>query len=97
MTYKTVLDLNINEEAYIVDIYAGHGLSKKLESIGIVKGQKIKKLSSLNFRGPQVLCVDRVQIVIGRGIAEKITIQPITEDVSPDKSNAKLESNVHSS
>ncbi|MBI5573247.1 MAG: FeoA domain-containing protein [Elusimicrobia bacterium] len=71
----SLLNLEKNKTAKIIEIEGGPGFHKKLESLGLRLGVKIKKLSSSIFGGPVVIRVGRTNIAIGKGMANKITVE----------------------
>ncbi len=50
-------------------------MEKKLESIGIRKGRRIRKIACQPFGGPVVVEVDGSKISLGRGFASKIEVE----------------------
>ncbi len=72
-----VTQLNEAEEAKVIQIQGGWGVTKKLDALGIRPGVKIKKISSLVLRGPQTLQVGNTQVAIGFGMAKKIIVEKI--------------------
>ncbi len=71
----SLLNLEENKTAKVVKIEGGAVFQKKLESLGLRLGVKIKKLSSSVFGGPVVIRVRRTHIAIGKGMANKITVE----------------------
>ena len=71
----SLLHLEKNNSAKVVKIEGGTVFHKKLESLGLRLGGKIKKLSSSVFGGPVVIRVGRTHIAIGKGIASKIFVE----------------------
>ncbi len=63
------------EAGIISEIQGGHGLVKKLQSMGIRPGRKITKVSSHFWRGPQTVEIDNLQIAIGFGMAKRIFVE----------------------
>jgi ferrous iron transport protein A len=63
------------ESGIITEIRGGHGLTRKIQSLGIRPGKKITKVSSHFWRGPQTIEIDNIQIAIGFGMAKKIFVQ----------------------
>ncbi|RKY54855.1 MAG: ferrous iron transport protein A [Candidatus Neomarinimicrobiota bacterium] len=66
--------INQGETAVVVDIRAGYGLSRRLESMGIKPGVMITKVSSQLMRGPITVQVGNSRIAIGFGMAKKIIV-----------------------
>jgi len=72
------VDLNQLEEGktgVVVDINGGHGLVRRLESLGIRVGKKVTKVSSQFLRGPVTVRIDNSQVAIGFGMARKIIVE----------------------
>jgi len=67
------------ETRRIVELQDGHGLVKRLESLGIRVGVTITKKSSPLLRGPVIVQIGNTQIAIGFGMAKKIMVQLATE------------------
>jgi len=77
---KEILDLtNLipNKNAKIISITGGHGFQRKLRVMGIREGQIIKIVSKQPFRGPITVIVNGCQLTLGRGMANKITVEVI--------------------
>ena len=57
----------------IVDVIGGHGIKRRLASMGLVRGQEIEVIH--NHRGrPLVISVLGSRFMIGRGMAHKIIV-----------------------
>ncbi|OGS44913.1 MAG: hypothetical protein A2539_04355 [Elusimicrobia bacterium RIFOXYD2_FULL_34_15] len=67
-----------NKTAKVIKIEGGHGIQKKLETLGIRNDVKIKKMSSSAYSGPIIVNVGQTKIAIGKGIANKIIVE-VTE------------------
>ena len=52
----------------------GFELKRKLNSMGLVEGKKIKVVSKQLFRGPIVVRIGNMEIAISRGMANKIIV-----------------------
>lgn len=65
------------KRARIVNIQGGVGLVRKLQVMGIRKGQEIKVVSKQPFRGPLTIEVCGSQMTLGRGMARKILVEVI--------------------
>ena len=59
----------------VLQIQGGHGMVNRLSALGIMPGKKITKISSMLMRGPVTIEVDRVQVAIGFGMANRIIIE----------------------
>ena len=58
----------------IVLISGGHGLIRRLESLGIRVGKKVTKVSAQFMRGPVTVRIDGFQVALGFGMARKILV-----------------------
>jgi ferrous iron transport protein A len=67
--------LEEGENGVVVDIQGGHGLIRRLESLGIRVGKKVTKVSSQFMRGPITIRIDNFQVAIGFGMARKILVE----------------------
>jgi ferrous iron transport protein A len=59
----------------VLQIEGGRGMVNRLSALGIMPGKKITKISSMLMRGPVTIEVDRVQVAIGFGMANRIIIE----------------------
>lgn len=76
----TVGRMKIGRTGIITQVVGGRGLVRRLEAMGIRPGKKVTKVSSMFLRGPVTLKIDRTQVAIGFGMANKILVE--VEDVS---------------
>ena len=67
--------LKEGQSGVVVDVQGGHGLIRRLESLGIRAGKKITKGSSQLMRGPVTVRIDNSQFAIGFGMARKILVE----------------------
>jgi len=63
------------QSSIVVQIQGGRGLINRLSALGVMPGKRIIKISSMFMRGPVTIEVDRVQIAIGFGMANKIIVE----------------------
>ncbi len=61
--------------AVVVGFNGGHGLLQKLDSMGVRPGKRVCLLSSQFMAGPITVLIDRRQIAMGRGIAQRILVE----------------------
>ena len=71
----SLLQLENNSYAEVVDIKGGPGFLRRLESMGIRIGCKILKIS--DTPGPVIIKVGNTQLAVGRGIASKIFVKKL--------------------
>jgi len=67
--------LQPGETGTVKEIQGGHGIIRKLQSMGMRQGKKITKVSSHFWRGPQTIGVDNMQIAVGFGMAKRILVE----------------------
>jgi len=59
----------------VVQIQGGFGLADRLNALGIMPGKRITKITSMIARGPVTIEVDRAQVAIGFGMANRIIVE----------------------
>jgi ferrous iron transport protein A len=67
--------LPINKKGKIVDLDGGQGFQRRLRVMGIREGQTVIIVSKQPFRGPLTIAVGVCQMTLGRGMADKITVE----------------------
>jgi ferrous iron transport protein A len=67
--------LREGESGRVVLISGGHGLIRRLESLGIRVGKRVTKVSSQLMRGPVTVRVNGFQVAVGFGMARKILVE----------------------
>lgn len=75
MSVVSLTKLKQGESGIITEIIGGRGLASRLNSIGIIPGKKITKVSSMVMRGPVVIRVGDTEIALGYGMATKIVVE----------------------
>jgi ferrous iron transport protein A len=58
----------------VAEIQGGFNLNARLNALGLMPGKRITKISSMMGQGPVTIEVDRVQLAIGFGMANRIMI-----------------------
>ena len=69
--------LPINKKGKIVNLECGQGFQKRLRVMGIKEGQIIRIVTKQPFRGPITIAVFGCQMTLGRGMANKITVEVV--------------------
>lgn len=69
--------IQAGQEGIIVRIEGGNRLINRLAALGIRPDKRVTKVSSAIMRGPVTIRVDRTQVAIGFGMANRIIVQPI--------------------
>ena len=72
----TLTRMQTGQSGRVVKIQGGFGVIDRLNALGIIPGKRITKISSMLARGPVAIQVDRAQLAIGYGMANKIIVQP---------------------
>jgi len=67
--------LNLNTTGVVRRIEGGHGVRQKLEALGIRPGKRVTVVSSHFWRGPVTVRMDKAQVAIGHGMAERIVVE----------------------
>ncbi len=65
------------QSGIILSIDGGHGIVMRLNTMGIIPGKKITKISSQLMRGPVMIEIDRTRVALGFGMAKRILLQLI--------------------
>ncbi len=73
---NTLIKMERGQRGTVLQLQGGRGLVNRLNALGILPGKKITKVSAMLMRGPVTVEVDRVQIAIGFGMAQKIIVRP---------------------
>jgi len=71
----TLTQMQVGQSGVVVQIQGGHGLVNRLNPLGIRPGKRITKVSSMFMRGPVTIQVDRAQVAIGFGMANRIIVE----------------------
>lgn len=69
-------NMQAGESGKVFKFEGGERFYKKLDSLGIRKGKKIKKVSDMVLRGPITIQIENsCTVAIGRGMAKKIMVR----------------------
>ena len=77
--WVTLARMESGKSGMVVQIQGGRGLVNRLDALGIRAGKRITKVSSMFMRGPVTIEIDRTQVAIGFGMADRIVIEPKIE------------------
>jgi ferrous iron transport protein A len=79
MSEKTIplTNLPVNKKGKIIGVDGGQGFQRRLRVMGIKEGQIIKIVTKQPFRGPITIAVFGCQMTLGRGMANKITVEVV--------------------
>ena len=67
--------MRTGQSGTVVQIQGGHGLVNRLSALGVRPGKRITKVSSMLMRGPVTIQVDRAQVAIGFGMANRVVVE----------------------
>lgn len=71
-------DMKNGESGIVIEIEGGGNLLERLSNIGIRTGKQIRKVCNQPLSGPVQLQVDKTEIALGRGMAQKILVRIIS-------------------
>ena len=71
----TLARMQTGQSGLVIKVQGGHGLINRLSALGIRPGKRITKVSSMFMRGPVTIQVDRAQVAIGFGMANRIIVE----------------------
>jgi ferrous iron transport protein A len=73
--HMTLARMQRGQSGTVVQIQGGRGLVNRLNALGVFPGKRITKISSMFMRGPVTIEVDRVEVAIGFGMANKVIVK----------------------
>ncbi len=76
----SLVEMETGQEGTVVRIDGGHGLTRRLEAMGIRPGVGLVKVSGPLLRGPVTVRVGSAQVAMGFGMAGQVVVE--TEEVS---------------
>jgi len=71
----SLVDMDTGQQGVIVALLGGAGLQRRLRVLGLVEGERFRKISRIGRAGPVIVVVNRVQIAVGFGMAAKIIVR----------------------
>ena len=69
-------DLGKDKSARVTDIPEGHVLMRRLAEMGITRGTELRVIRP---GGPVILDVRGHRLVLGRGIVQRVMVEPLEE------------------
>jgi len=78
----SLVEMKPGQSGVITDIRGGAGITARLNQIGLRKGKRIKKISSVFSRGPVTVSIDNYQLAVGYGKAIRIFVEVDDEENS---------------
>ncbi|MFC2083278.1 ferrous iron transport protein A [Candidatus Bipolaricaulota bacterium] len=73
----TLSQLSLGGFARVTEIEGGHGVLRNLNQLGIHVGDIVSLARRGAFRGPLLVLVHGMQVALGRGVANKVYVDPI--------------------
>lgn len=77
MDLVDLTQLRSGEEGKVVNILGGLGIHRRLETMGIRPGIKIKKISKFFRTGPVTIEIGNTKVAIGYGMARRVIVEKI--------------------
>lgn len=74
-THMTLARMSSGQSGTIIDMQGGYGLSNRLAALGIMRGKRVTKVSSMILRGPVTVTVGRTHLALGYGMASKVVVE----------------------
>jgi ferrous iron transport protein A len=74
MSETTLALLNQDDRATVVALQGGGGFQHRVRSVGLKEGKLLRVVAKHRFFGPMVVEVERQNVTIGRGMAQKIIV-----------------------
>lgn len=71
-----ITDAKEGQKVTVVSILGGHMAVKRLSDLGLTPQTEIKIVKKIPYRGPIEIEVRGSNIVVGRGLALKILVEP---------------------
>jgi ferrous iron transport protein A len=71
----SLVRMQAGQSGKVVEIQGGYGMVNRLSALGIRPGKKITKVSAMLMRGPVTIQVDRAQVAVGFGMANRIIVE----------------------
>ena len=63
------------ESGIIKELRGGGEFTRRIQSMGVREGKRVRKVSSHFWGGPQTIEVDNMRVAIGFGMARKIFVE----------------------
>lgn len=75
--WPSLSELASGTVAQVKAIHAGHGLQGRLTAMGLHRGVHVRMIQNVG-RGPLIVEVAGNRMVLGRGMAEKVYVHPLS-------------------
>ncbi len=77
----SLLDIPEGEKAEIIHLAGGYAFMRRLQEMGLIPGQIVRIIRNSSV-GPVEISVLGTHLAIGRGIAAKIIVKPVQNQVN---------------
>lgn len=67
--------LKAGESAVVTEVRGGHGMRRRLTSMGIVPGTSVRMVSGSEGGGPIIISVGAGRFGLGRGMAHHVLVE----------------------
>jgi len=64
------------QRAVVTALEGGHGMRRRLASMGLTVGSEVESLISRGS-GPIVVAVRQTRLALGRGVANRVLVEPV--------------------
>jgi len=69
--------LGPGQSGVVVNVHGGRGIRRRLSDMGLVPGNQITVMNGAGAGGPLIIAVLETRLMLGRGMAHKILVQPL--------------------
>lgn len=73
-------EMQAGKSGIVVKLLGGHGLTNRLNALGIRMRKKITKENSMLMHGPVVVTVGHTRIAVGHSMAKRIIVEVADEN-----------------
>jgi ferrous iron transport protein A len=70
-----LLQVNNGNWVRVIRVAGGIEMERRLAQLGFLPGNKVRVIRSAPFHGPLLLDVEGREIVLGRGVANKVMVE----------------------
>ena len=71
----SLVQMQTEHKARILEISGGTNLAARLMSMGVFEGKEVTKLSHVGLKGPVVIKIGRSILALGHGVAAKVMVE----------------------
>lgn len=76
-------DLRRGDRCTVVLALGGHGMVRRLAEMGLTPGTEVTVVRSAPMHGPVEVSLRGVSLALGRGIASRVLVKPVSNNRSP--------------